>query len=79
MQTGDSNTTTNITPRPIAPDATTAVTSTRSATTLNPSSIANNTSIIASPNYCSTASNTLSSNTELDGPLSSSNIIKDMS
>lgn len=79
MQTGDSDTTINITPRPIAPDATTAITTTRSATTINPSSIASNTSINASPNYCSTATNTLSSNTELDGPLSPSNIIKDMS
>lgn len=72
MQTGDSNTTINITPRPITPDASTATTTTRSA------AIPSNSSINASSNYCSTATNTLSSNTELDEPLSSSNIIKDM-
>lgn len=78
MQTAESNTTINITPRPITPDSTAAATTSRLATTLNPSSIASNTNINASSNYCSTATNTLGSNTELDGPPSSSNIIKDM-
>lgn len=79
LQASDLNTTRNITPRPITPDNTTAATPTRLETTLNPTSIDSNTNINASPNCCNTATNTFSSNTELDGPPSSSNIMKDLS
>lgn len=77
LQAGDSDTTINITQRPIMPDATIAVTTTRLAQI--PTSIASNTNINASPNCCSTTTNTFSTNTELDEPPPSSNIIKDMS
>lgn len=78
-QASDSNTTRNITQGPITPDNTTAFTTTILATKLNPTTVASNANINASPNCCSTATDTISSNSEPNGQPSLSNIIEDMS
>ncbi|XP_025196837.1 uncharacterized protein LOC112595752 [Melanaphis sacchari] len=70
LQANDSNTTMNITPKQES-DASTAATTTISTSTQNPTSISSNTNINASPNYCTTATNTSSTNTELHEPPSS--------